>query len=301
MPLSKEDSISAQIDKAIIEGPLVEDTLLATDPIGASEGPIIDQPAAHFSAPEEIEREASSQEAVFSRSLTHFEEAHLPRSRVMPYAVVLLAVAAIGAVLFVREHKAGASPVAIENAVATSVTAPQKQEPAPVAPAPTQTEPAISPAGSQDPGKDVPQAQPASGPAPQADGTPRAETQSAPAVSPPVTEAPASVNRERTEENAKGLVAQRVLPTVSSGAREGMRRPVEVLIRVSVNQKGTVSDAAYVAPGSGNYFARAAQRAALSWKFKPPVQHGDPERSVWMLKFNFGRGSTEATATEEEQ
>ena len=73
------------------------------------------------------------------------------------------------------------------------------------------------------------------------------------------------------------------------------------MIRVSVNQKGAVSDAAYVKPGPGNYFARVAQRAALSWRFKPPVQHGDRERSVWMLRFNFGRAGTEATATEQEQ
>jgi serine/threonine protein kinase len=306
MPLSK-----GSIPEPVIGGPQVDDTLLATDPIGASEGKNIDQPVAHFSAthfsaPEEIESKASSEEAVFSRSLTHFEEAHLPRSRVMPYAVVLLAVAAIGAFLFVREHKAGALPVALEKVIATSATAPQKQEPAPAPPTPTQTEqaqtePATSPAGSQDPGKDVPQAQPASGQATQADGTPQGESRSASAVNPPVARAPASVDRERTEGNAKGLVAQRILPTVSPGARGGMRRPVEVLIRVSVNQEGTVSDAAYVVPGPGNYFARVAQRAALSWKFKPPVQNGDPERSVWMLKFNFGRGSTEATATEEEQ
>jgi hypothetical protein len=54
-----------------------------------------------------------------------------------------------------------------------------------------------------------------------------------------------------------------------------------------------------VAPGPGNYFARAAQRAALAWKFKPPVQNGDRERSVWMLRFNFARAGIEATATEQ--
>jgi TonB family protein len=78
-----------------------------------------------------------------------------------------------------------------------------------------------------------------------------------------------------------------------------MRRPVEVLIRVSVNRKGEVSDAAYVWPGSGNYFARLAQRAALSWEFRPPTRNGDPEPSVWSLRFHFGREKTDVTATEE--
>ncbi len=90
------------------------------------------------------------------------------------------------------------------------------------------------------------------------------------------------------------------MPTVSPGAREGMHRPVEVLLRVTVNEEGTVADASYVVPGPGNYFARVAQRAALGWKFKPPMQNGEPERSVWMLKFNFERAGTEATATVQE-
>jgi len=78
-----------------------------------------------------------------------------------------------------------------------------------------------------------------------------------------------------------------------------MRRPVEVSIRVSVNRDGTVSDASYMSLGPGNYFARLAQKAAKSWTFKPPTRNGDPQRSVWKLRFNFERGKTEATATEE--
>jgi TonB family protein len=108
------------------------------------------------------------------------------------------------------------------------------------------------------------------------------------------------VDREGTDESAQGLVEKRIMPAVSPGARQGMTRPVKVLIRVSVNRDGKVSDAAYVVPGPGNYFARVAQRAALSWKFKPPVQNGEPKRSVWMLKFDFGRTGTEATATAQE-
>jgi TonB family protein len=79
-----------------------------------------------------------------------------------------------------------------------------------------------------------------------------------------------------------------------------MRRPVEVLIRVSVNRDGTVSDAAYISPGPGNYFARQAQRAALSWRFNPPIRNGNAQRSVWTLRFNFDREKAEATAIEAE-
>lgn len=315
VPLA-EGSTPAQIDEPVIEELLVDTPLLATDPIAASEAPIVDQPRVRFSAIEEAESEAPSEAPDLSRTLAHFEDAHLPRSRVMPYAAVLLAVIAIGAFLFVREHKAVASPVTTESSAATSGAGSQKQAPAPAPPNPAQTEPvqtepahtepaqteaATTASGPQEQDKDVPQAQPAGDQTTQPKASPPPETQSAAAVTPPVVPPPAAVDHERNQLNAKGLVAQRVLPTVSPGAREGMRRPVEVLIRVSVNQKGTVSDAAYVEPGPGNYFARLAQRSALAWKFKPPVQNGDPERSVWMLKFNFARASTEATATEQEE
>ncbi len=316
----------AMMDEAVIKGPLLDGAPPAKVPVAASAVATMDQPAAHVSAQERIETDTSYEPVIFSGTLTHFEEAHLPRSRVVPYAaVVLIAVIGIGAVLFVREHRAGASPTATGNAAAISAPATQKQAPPPATPVPQQTEPApaeqaqtqlaANPTVSQEQGKDSPQAEPANSPPAQpngvsqpqsdakparADGTPQDEAQSAP-VNPPVSTAPASVDRERTEKNAKGLVEKRVLPTVSPGARGGMRRPVEVLIRVSVNQEGTVSDASYVVPGPGNYFARAAQRAALSWKFKAPVQNGDRERSVWMLRFNFGRAGTEATATEQEE
>ncbi|MGA8087941.1 MAG: protein kinase [Terracidiphilus sp.] len=321
----REVTPPAKMEQPVIEDSLFDDNRPAIDLIGERNIPSMDQPVAYSSMPERIETEAPSDAVLFSRTLTHFEDARQPRSRVMPYAFVLLAVIAIGAFLYVREYQAGAFSTVTENAAAPSAPPTEKQPTARSAPSPEQTEPAqtqpeqtqpvASSSGSPEQSKEVPPAQPAgSSPAqasgvsqPQSDakpaqasGTSQAETQSAP-VNPPVSTASASVDRERTEENAKGLVEKRVLPTVSPGAREGMRRPVEVLIRVSVNREGTVSDAAYVEPGPGSYFARVAQRAALSWKFKPPIRNGDRERSVWMLRFNFTRAGTEPSATEEKQ
>jgi TonB family protein len=335
----------ARTDQAVIKGPLFDGAAPASTAIAASTVATMDHPAAHFSAHEEIETGTSSEPALFSGTLTHFEEEHLHRSWVMPYAGVLLAVIAIGAVLYVREHKSGASPTATGNAAAISAPAVEKQAPPPATPAPqqtepaqtesattgptqkepaltgtAQTEPATSAAASQardsqqaqdndaskEQAKDAPRA--AAQPAQRSgtgqdrtgqDKTGQAEAHTAAAVNQPDPEPSSSADRERTNENARGLVEKRVMPTVSPGARGSMRRPIEVRIRVSVNQEGRVSDAAYVAPGPGNYFARAAQRAALGWKFKPPVQNGDRERSVWMLRFNFARAGIEATATEQ--
>lgn len=316
MPLS-DGPIPAKMDNAVIKHPVVNGTLPAIAPIAASEIPIMDRPAPRFVDSEETEAEALPEAALFSGALTHFEDAHMPRSRVLPYAVVLLGVIAIGAFLFVREHKVVPSSTATENAPTSSTPTPQDQAVSPAPPPsteatqPAQAQPATSPAESEEQAKVTPQAQrPGTAPSEaqpsavqpsQANQTEQSETQGAAAVNPPVPKAPSSTDRERTRENARGLVEKRVMPAVSPGARGGMRRPVEVLIRVSVNQKGSVSDASYVVPGPGNYFARAAQRAALSWKFKPPVQNGDRERSVWMLRFNFGRAGTEATATEQEE
>ncbi|MGA7857889.1 MAG: TonB family protein [Terracidiphilus sp.] len=98
--------------------------------------------------------------------------------------------------------------------------------------------------------------------------------------------------------NADGEVASRVLPHVSQYAISSMDRPEEVVIRVSVNRRGEVSSAEYVSPGPGNYFARVAQQAAKSWRFKPPVREGEAEPSVWTLRFHFWRTELEASAEE---
>jgi len=79
-----------------------------------------------------------------------------------------------------------------------------------------------------------------------------------------------------------------------------MRAPLVVVLRVTVNRSGSVADASYVSPGSGNYFARVAQRAAEQWKFDPPLREGRPQASVWQLRFYFSRGHVEASETEED-
>lgn len=101
--------------------------------------------------------------------------------------------------------------------------------------------------------------------------------------------------------NAPGAVAQRVLPSISPGASLSMRAPVTVILHVTVYRSGSVADASYVSPGSGNYFARIAQRAALQWKFDPPLQAGRPQPSVWTLRFYFSRRDVDVTAEEEDR
>jgi protein TonB len=269
----------------------IDNPIPTAAPIPTSEIPIQGKPDALPTPAEKIETEESSE--LFSKSLTHFEETPLSRFRVMPYAVVLLAIVTLVAVLLVRGHMSQIfSAVTRQNAPAGSPPVPEKQSAASsVAPAPSaanQTEPETGPP--------VTKTQP--------DATPQTEAPSAPSpeepVQPPVQPPASAADNGPAKESTDGLVVKRVLPAVAPGARAGMRRPVEVVIRVSVNREGTVSDAAYVSPGPGNYFARLAQRTARSWEFKPPIRNGEALRSVWTLRFNFEREKTEATATEAE-
>jgi TonB family protein len=100
------------------------------------------------------------------------------------------------------------------------------------------------------------------------------------------------------EENQNGAVLEQVMPNVSSRATDGMRRPLEVELRVSVDEDGNVSGSEYRSLGPGNYFARIARQAVLKWKFQPPVKDGQARSSVWTVRFHFGRGETDVSATE---
>jgi TonB family protein len=354
--------VQATVARVIAE-PVQEEIVTAKVPVASRNIPVAEAQAVRRPLPARIERDEPREEpedaAVFSGVLAHFEEAHLPQSRVMPFALVLLALIAIGGVFVARQHRDWfTSPAGGGNGGAVSATAPEKRAAPAASPGPAGAESAKAGSGqagsaqadqaqadkSQTDQAQTDQAQTkaateAAGPQqgagesqPQAQSVPPAEagSQASPmggiSQPPPSRQArageiagrkkegvrgtrePADVSRadgpradaeESRRVNGEGTVEKRVMPAVSPGARESMRRPVQVLLRVTVNQKGTVADASYVVPGPGNYFARAAQRAAMEWKFKPPVRDGDPERSVWMLKFRFGREGTAATATKE--
>ncbi|HEX3893667.1 MAG TPA: TonB family protein [Terracidiphilus sp.] len=119
-------------------------------------------------------------------------------------------------------------------------------------------------------------------------------------TAPPSSAVPQIATPAPRPANAPGDIAKRVLPDVSPGARSSMRAPVAVILRVTVNRNGSVADASYVSPGSGNYFARAAQHAAVQWKFDPPLSGGRPQASVWRLHFFFSRSSSVEVTAEQE-
>ena len=252
---SKSVPVSDGPNPVKIDSPLHE-----AAPIPASEFPVTDEPEAHSSKAERIRDEEVPEPVLFSKSLSHFEETPLSRFRIMPFIVVLLAAAALIAFLWVRTHGI--------PSVLTSLSVPPVS---PSSPPEQSTAPAPSAANPPEPESSQPESKA------QSSAPPQTETENAPAPKQPAPEPPHAADHARAAgEEAKSAIVKRVLPTISPGARDGMRRPVEVLIRVSVNREGTVADASYVWPGPGNYFARLAQRASLEWEFRPPTRHGGP-------------------------
>jgi TonB family protein len=130
-------------------------------------------------------------------------------------------------------------------------------------------------------------------------GSPTRADQPAPQSAPAVAPTPPSRPAPARGVNAKGAVAQKMMPDVASYATETIHGTVVVVVRATVNANGEVTNATFKSAGPSRYFADRALIAARGWKFKPAVRHGQPAESVWAIRFGFRQGGTEATAAEE--
>jgi TonB family protein len=121
-----------------------------------------------------------------------------------------------------------------------------------------------------------------------------------PAAAAPVAKPPVHSTQDRVAEGAAvdGAIVERVVPEIPASARNTIQGRVRVNVRIAVNSAGEVSDATLVSPGPSKYFANKALEAARRWKFKPAEASGGARASEWMLRFQFGRGSTEVIPTE---
>jgi eukaryotic-like serine/threonine-protein kinase len=261
-----------------------------------------------------------------------FEEANQPRRSKLPLVLGILVLLALGGVVLALTGNLNLPP---ELAKYLPPSSPAASHPQPIPPHSTA---ASSPAPAQpsaqpSPQSGTPPAQATSQTAPSTpDSTPAATPPSSAAASNPGSDepnsqlaAPATLSSDASTSpstadsepqptlpqpeqklpsrprNAPGAVANRVLPAVSPEAADSMRASVLVVLRVTVNRNGSVADVSYVSPGPGNYFARVAQRAALTWKFDPPLRDGHAEPSVWRLRFFFARRDVDVTASEEDR
>jgi TonB family protein len=96
----------------------------------------------------------------------------------------------------------------------------------------------------------------------------------------------------------KGAIAERVLPRVAPSARQTIQGKIRVIVRVQVDPNGGVSNARLDSPGPSKYFANLALQAAQRWKFKPAQVDGHAIASTWILRFRFGRTTTEVSPFE---
>jgi TonB family protein len=111
--------------------------------------------------------------------------------------------------------------------------------------------------------------------------------------------APFSENKKPAEKGvARGSVLQQVLPEVSRSAQNTIEGHVKVSVHVSVDASGNVSQAKFVSAGPSKYFADRALTAARGWKFTPPQVDGQAAASEWILRFQFGRASTQVFPAE---
>jgi TonB family protein len=135
---------------------------------------------------------------------------------------------------------------------------------------------------------------------------PPAPTAAIPTASAPPPAGPAAQSPAPFSENKKpapkglvrGSVLHQVLPEVSRGAQNTINGHVKVSVHISVDAFGNVLQAKFVSAGPSKYFADRALAAARGWKFTPPQVDGHSAASEWILRFQFGRGSTQVLPTE---
>jgi serine/threonine protein kinase len=93
----------------------------------------------------------------------------------------------------------------------------------------------------------------------------------------------------------QGAVAQQIMPDVSRNALHTVHGKLNVRVKVSVDSSGKVLMANFDSRGPSQYFAERSLRAARQWTFQPPQVDGKSVPSEWVLKFQFERGSVNAS------
>src|SRR3984957_521786 len=124
--------------------------------------------------------------------------------------------------------------------------------------------------------------------------TPAAQTPAVQTNPAPEPSAPAPIKAPETAQSPeRGKVLQQVLPDVSGSAKNTITGHVKVGVQVAVDAAGNVTQATLISAGPSRYFANQALAAARRWKFSPPRVGGDQSSSEWILRFEFGRKSTQ--------
>lgn len=199
-------------------------------------------------------------------------------------AVVVIAVAALFAL---RSEHAKPSP-------ATGETLQSSQAPSGAPAQPTAQSPASSsanapaPAPTQTPEEAKPSTAVQSAPEPQT-----------PTATPPSSAVPAAPSVTPGVSTQNGEVIDRVLPYIPAKANATIQGKFDVVVEVTVDAGGAVSNATLRPPEKSRYFSNLTLDAARKWKFKP-AQTGGNATSRWILRFRFRQSGIEVATTHEE-
>jgi len=88
------------------------------------------------------------------------------------------------------------------------------------------------------------------------------------------------------------------LPDATQQARDTIRGKVRVSVKVHVDESGSVTEAAFEAPGPSQYFSDRALKAAQLWKFAPAKIDGRNVPSEWLLRFEIDPAAINVYPTE---
>ena len=95
---------------------------------------------------------------------------------------------------------------------------------------------------------------------------------------------------------AAGQVAERVMPQLPLSAQRSIHGRIRIQAILSVDNKGSVTEAHLKMSGPSPYFARQSLEAVKRWKFRPPIENGQPVASEWQVQFILTRGAIDDSA-----
>lgn len=90
-------------------------------------------------------------------------------------------------------------------------------------------------------------------------------------------------------------VLSQVMPEVSQKALDTIQGKVRILVKLSVDASGSVTQAELNSPSRSQYFSDRAIQAARQWKFAPAAA-GQSAASDWLVQFDFHRDSTKISS-----
>jgi TonB family protein len=93
-----------------------------------------------------------------------------------------------------------------------------------------------------------------------------------------------------------GQVAERVMPQLAHSALRSIQGRIRIQAILSVDNTGNVSEAHLKMSGPSPYFARQSLEAVKRWKFRPPMENGQPVASEWQVQFILTRRAIDDSA-----